>query len=793
MGHEGLLSGWLRKRGGGHRSSEYRQRWFVLTIEGIIRYYRKPTGDLQGEFSLTEETVVVETGELTFEVTASSGRTFHIKADSKSSRDMWFRAIKAGCRGTSSLRWVDESGKIATTSPGAAADVSPTAPEECGEMVFSRPRTLTNQLGVPFADPNTLPSKMQFLQDSEDEEDRSTAPLQAGPVVEGAVEAAVGGVALVFPAAEAVKEVHQTVKVEEVSGVIEPKGVEVSESEPANEVEMAAEAVEVPIAAEETATLAGVGKGAWEDAKPREDATPMEASASEKHEAVMAVTGASKPRVVEVKVVKLQVAREATVVEVKVAVAKAAEENVVEVRAVEVKVPKMKVAEGARVAEAKVAQAKMKAENVVEVRAVEVKVPKVEVAREARVVEVEVAKVKVAEDARVVTVAEVEAKAAEKVVGARVVVVKVAKVQVAEGGRVVEVKVKEAKANAVEAKPVEANAAEAKAAEARAAEAKVVKEASASVPRPPPVQPSKSSRLVTFLAASGGVDTPDEQATPPQSTRTRRLSLEQLTRNRRSTTIESAKAAYEAEHPSSPSLDVWATLERVESGTAPTFEISTATPSLARQCTVLTAARKTELLSRLADAPSTLTTITLSAAGLDDTHATALARLLRLPSLLCANMSSNNLTETGLLVLAETMLELGASLGVTELAIAPQSIALSTLATSKLLDSLEACPHLTKLGLGTLRDDTVRNRYEALTMANTEALRQRRRAATTGGEMTEAPSKAPTSTRHPHALKVRSKTSEALAVRMASIESLVAAAVDQKVCQQPQTHSHPAT
>ena len=44
----GVLSGWLKKRGGGSSfllgSTKYQARWFVLDTEGTVRYYKtQPT------------------------------------------------------------------------------------------------------------------------------------------------------------------------------------------------------------------------------------------------------------------------------------------------------------------------------------------------------------------------------------------------------------------------------------------------------------------------------------------------------------------------------------------------------------------------------------------------------------------------------------------------------------------------------------------------------------------------------------------------------------------------------
>ena len=79
----------------------------MLSADNTVRYYKKVTEEVpQGEFSLTDDTTVIETGPLTFEVHVTSvDRIYHIRADSKTDRDMWIRALEEGCRRNSSLGW----------------------------------------------------------------------------------------------------------------------------------------------------------------------------------------------------------------------------------------------------------------------------------------------------------------------------------------------------------------------------------------------------------------------------------------------------------------------------------------------------------------------------------------------------------------------------------------------------------------------------------------------------------------------------------------------------------------
>jgi len=61
-----------------------------------------------------------------------------------------------------------------------------------------------------------------------------------------------------------------------------------------------------------------------------------------------------------------------------------------------------------------------------------------------------------------------------------------------------------------------------------------------------------------------------------------------------------------------------------------------------------------------------------------------------------------------------------------DLSVANQRSALSTLAISRLLDAMASRTVIVRLGLGNLRDDGARKRHQQVTMANTEAKRVRR-------------------------------------------------------------------
>ena len=144
---------------------------------------------------------------------------------------------------------------------------------------------------------------------------------------------------------------------------------------------------------------------------------------------------------------------------------------------------------------------------------------------------------------------------------------------------------------------------------------------------------------------------------------------------------------------------------------------------------MLSAEKKVEAISRLATAPPSLTHINLAGGGLDNSHAPLLAQMLRRPTLERANFERNGLSEVGLLELANALSEEAgdaAARALSDLSVANQRAALSTLAITRLLDGMAARPSMTRLGLGQLRDDGARKRHQQVTMANTEAKRVRR-------------------------------------------------------------------
>jgi uncharacterized membrane protein YgcG len=167
-------------------------------------------------------------------------------------------------------------------------------------------------------------------------------------------------------------------------------------------------------------------------------------------------------------------------------------------------------------------------------------------------------------------------------------------------------------------------------------------------------------------------------------------------------------------------------LDAVAAGSATAFELSAATPQLQQQFVTLSAAKQMEVLARLAIGPTTASSIILTGVALDNTHAPALADIVRRPGLTKAVFERNNLSEVGLLLIAEALLATEGASTLTELSVANQRTPVSTAAMSRLLDAMEATPTLLKLGLGQLRDDGARKRHQQLTMANTEAKRRRR-------------------------------------------------------------------
>ena len=153
-----LMSGWLRKRGGGHWSSEFRDRWFVLDDQGSLRYYKAPpTSPVQlpkGEVRIFD-TAVHATGDLGFDIHVQTGsaRTYHIEAGDTTTRDRWISAIEQ-CQ------------------PGWTLTLD-------GRFELSgRERSITQQLNVPYASPSIgLPPPPSMERDGADSTQK---PLQKG-------------------------------------------------------------------------------------------------------------------------------------------------------------------------------------------------------------------------------------------------------------------------------------------------------------------------------------------------------------------------------------------------------------------------------------------------------------------------------------------------------------------------------------------------------------------------------------------------------------------------------------
>ena len=77
----------------------------------------------------------------------------------------------------------------------------------------------------------------------------------------------------------------------------------------------------------------------------------------------------------------------------------------------------------------------------------------------------------------------------------------------------------------------------------------------------------------------------------------------------------------------------------------------------AKQFTALSEMRKCSLLERIVQAPSSLTSINLDGLCLDNSHAAVLASILRRPTLQELFAERNHLTEDGLLLLADAVIE----------------------------------------------------------------------------------------------------------------------------------------
>ena len=142
-----LHAGWLKKRGGGHRSSGFRERWFVI-VDGTIKYYKKPPSSSgvppRGSIPLAGA-IVLPVGERQLQV-QNQTRVYVCEASTGSDRDRWVAAMHAA--------------------------MPPSPPSG------TRPRTVTEQLGVPHAPACSLPPQ-PASDASDDESDEAEAPSKA--------------------------------------------------------------------------------------------------------------------------------------------------------------------------------------------------------------------------------------------------------------------------------------------------------------------------------------------------------------------------------------------------------------------------------------------------------------------------------------------------------------------------------------------------------------------------------------------------------------------------------------
>ena len=145
----------------------------------------------------------------------------------------------------------------------------------------------------------------------------------------------------------------------------------------------------------------------------------------------------------------------------------------------------------------------------------------------------------------------------------------------------------------------------------------------------------------------------------------------------------------------------------------------------------LSGPQKLSALEQVALGATQLESITLNGLGLDNTHAEALASLLKHdgPSQLRSlSLEANKLGEAAFVALAAA---LAGHPTMAELSVGNQRDAVSTASIVKLLDAMERTPTLTKLKLGQVRDDAQRRRHQELTMTNMEHARKARVSQTT--------------------------------------------------------------
>ena len=121
---------------------------------------------------------------------------------------------------------------------------------------------------------------------------------------------------------------------------------------------------------------------------------------------------------------------------------------------------------------------------------------------------------------------------------------------------------------------------------------------------------------------------------------------------------------------------------------------------------------------------SALHTLKLHSLNLDNSHARAIAKLLRSRHELQAfGLEGNNLSEAGILEIAAA---LHGHAYLQEVSISHQRSPLSTAAVGAMVDAMESIPTLVQLGLGTIRDAGMRWRVQSLQSRALERLRQER-------------------------------------------------------------------
>ena len=152
-------SGWLRKRGGGHRSAAYRRRYFIVS-GGVVRWYksvpRQPNEAAQGAFDVSGASVE-RTGRVELEVALPAHqRTLHLRVDGDEAEvQRWLRAFRAAASGAAGAVIISKTPGVADSegedrdgdgdgdggalsapqsAPGGSADIDDRDQEWCGHV-----------------------------------------------------------------------------------------------------------------------------------------------------------------------------------------------------------------------------------------------------------------------------------------------------------------------------------------------------------------------------------------------------------------------------------------------------------------------------------------------------------------------------------------------------------------------------------------------------------------------------------------------------------------------------------